>query len=560
MQRTYWKENVIYQVYPPSFKDSNGDGWGDLRGIISKLDYLQELGVGIVWLGPVYQSPFADNGYDISDYYEVHKDYGTMQDLEDLIAGLHERGIKLIMDLVINHTSDEHPWFQQSRTSKDSPFRDYYIWKPPGPDGKEPNNWRSFSNESAWQWDDQTGEYYLRLFDRKQPDLNWEHAPMREEIYSMIAFWLDKGIDGFRLDAINMISKDPDFPDAPEDARHPRGQEFYKNGPRIHEFLHEMYTRVLAEYPEIMTVGEAPTVTMEQVKEYTSPDRQELNMVLLMELMSIGKTPKDPWGVQPWTLKELKDKIVKWYKGAFSEGWYGVYMSTHDHPRMIPHLFGSGEHREAAAQMIGTFLHTIPGTPFVYQGEELGMSNTHYGSIEDYHDAGTIGFYRREIEKGTDGRKVLEQIHHRSRDGARSPMQWSGEAQGGFSTGKPWIPVNENYNEVNAEQQMQDPDSVFSHYKKLIALRKEFPVMVYGDFRLLLTDHDQLFVYTRSLGDERWLIVINFAHQEISVPWEQLENELQADGFHSERQRLLGGRSGKESLWQPYEACIFRLV
>ncbi|MFM9282244.1 glycoside hydrolase family 13 protein [Paenibacillus jiagnxiensis] len=538
MEQAEWKEAVIYQVYPPSFKDGDGDGLGDLPGILSKLDYLEKLGVGIIWLGPVYQSPFADNGYDISDYKAIHTPYGTMADLERLISELHNRNMKLMMDLVINHTSDEHPWFVQSRQSKDNPYRNYYIWKPPGTDGKEPNNWGSFTGESAWQLDERTGEYYLRLFDRKQPDLNWEHEPLREEVYEIIRFWLHKGIDGFRLDAINMISKHPDFPDAPEEARHPRGQDYFKNGPRIHEFLQEMHEKAFSFKPGLITVGETPTITMEQALQYTDPARKELSMALLMDMSGIGKDRQDPWRAVPWDTPALKKCISTWYKGVFQTGWYAVYLSNHDHPRLIPEWFGEGEEREMGAKLIATLLHTIPGTPIVYQGEELGLTNARYPSVEDYRDYGTISYYRKQIQEGVPVEEALERVHQRSRDGARAPMRWEKGKLGGFTIGVPWIPMNDKDAGIDAESEMARPDSVFHYYRRLIELRKQEPVMVYGDFKLLMPEHKQLMAYTRTYGKNTWLVLLNFDRQQTSFRTELAE--------HSQRELklLFGNKAG----------------
>ncbi|NGZ73752.1 glycoside hydrolase family 13 protein [Saccharibacillus alkalitolerans] len=532
----YWKEGVLYQLYPPSFKDSDGDGWGDIGGMLEKVDYLAELGVSAVWIGPVCDSPMEDNGYDIRDYYKIHDAYGTMEQMEELIAKLHERDIRLILDLVINHTSDEHPWFEASRSSKDNPYRDYYIWKPAAADGGPPNNWRSFSEESAWEFDEATGEYYLHIFDKKQPDLNWESEKMRRDLYRMITFWLDKGVDGFRLDAINMISKHPDFPDAPEDARHPRGQQFYKNGPRIHELLRELHDETFGRYPGTLTLGEAPTVTMDEVVRYTAPERREMDMVLQMELIRLGKDFGDPWKTDPnWSPVTLKESIVRWYEEVFGRGGYALYMSTHDHPRMLGTLFGdlSGKGGEAAKKMndaaakaIGTFLHTLPGTPLVYQGEELGMPNADYRSPGDYRDKATIAAYKRRAEKGEAADDVLASLHARSRDGARSPMHWTGGEQAGFTSGTPWIPLNPSGREANAEDERNDPASVFHHYRRLIELRKQSPVPARGALTMIPLEDEWMFAYIRETKDERWMVLVSFSDQErecgVHAEWARL--------------------------------------
>lgn len=528
----YWKEGVLYQLYPPSFKDSDGDGWGDIGGMLQKVDYLAELGVSAVWIGPVCDSPMEDNGYDIRDYYKIHDAYGTMQQMEELIAKLHERDIRLIMDMVINHTSDEHPWFQASRSSKDNPYRDYYIWKPAGENGGPPNNWRSFSEESAWELDETTGEYYLHIFDKKQPDLNWENENMRRDLYEMIRFWLDKGVDGFRLDAINMISKDPSFPEAPEDARHPRGQQFYKNGPRIHELLRELNDETFGRYPGTLSLGEAPTVTMDEVVRYTAPDRREMDMVLQMELIRLGKDFGNPWKSDPnWSPVTLKESVVRWHEEVFGGGAYATYLNTHDHPRMIGTLFGAAagesdgdsgiqktELNKAAAKAIGTFLHTLPGTPLVYQGEELGMPNANYRSPDDYRDKATVAAYKRRTDEGEPAEDVLASLHARSRDGARSPMHWTNGEQAGFTDGTPWIPLAPEGLEANAEDERKDRDSVFHHYRRLIELRKQSSVPAYGDLTMLPLEDEWMFLYTREAEGERWMVLINFSDKSRECP------------------------------------------
>ncbi|WP_172194030.1 glycoside hydrolase family 13 protein [Saccharibacillus qingshengii] len=579
----YWKEGVLYQLYPPSFKDSDGDGWGDIGGMLEKVDYLAELGVSAVWIGPVCDSPMEDNGYDIRDYYKIHDAYGTMEQMEELIAKLHERDIRLIMDMVINHTSDEHPWFEASRSSKDNPYRDYYIWKPPGEDGGPPNNWRSFSEESAWEFDEATGEYYLHIFDKKQPDLNWQNEAMRRDLYKMITFWLDKGVDGFRLDAINMISKDPSFPNAPEEARHPRGQQFYKNGPGIHELLRELNEETFGRYPGTLTLGEAPTVTMDEVVRYTAPERREMDMVLQMELIRLGKDFGDPWKTDPdWSPLTLKESVVRWYKEVFGRGAYATYLNTHDHPRMIGTLFGRGAGRdsgqtdmdlnEAAAKAIGTFLHTLPGTPLVYQGEELGMPNADYRSPGDYRDKATAAAYKRLTAQGMAPEQALAGLHARSRDGARSPMRWTDEAQGGFTTGTPWIPLAPEGSEANAEDQRSDRNSVFHHYRRLIELRKQSPVPAHGDLTMLPLADEWMFLYIREAQGERWMILANFSHEarECSVngEWARLaetgELLLGSAPAHAGTSgagapfRLVQGEYKLHLL--PYQSAVYRLA
>mgnify|MGYP003908718987 FL=1 len=513
MDKAFWKEAVVYQIYPRSFKDSNGDGIGDLRGIIEKLDYLQELGVDIVWLSPVYKSPNDDNGYDISDYRDIMDEFGTMADWEELRDGLHARGIKLMMDLVVNHTSDEHPWFMASRSSKDNPYRDFYYWRPGKPDGREPNNWLSFFSGSAWEYDEKTGEYYLHLFSRKQPDLNWENPRVRQEVYDMMRWWLDRGVDGFRMDVINCISKAEGLPDAGSD-RYAWGGEFFLNGPRVHEFLQEMNREVLSRY-DVVTVGETPGVTVEDARLYTDPRRNELNMVFQFEHMGVDHGPGGKWDVRPWDFRELKRILNKWQLGLQGIGWNSLYLNNHDQPRMVSRFGDDGKCRKESAKMLATMLHTMQGTPYIYQGEEIGMTNVRFGSIDDYRDIETLNMYREKVlEQGEDPQKVLKAIHYMGRDNARTPMQWDDGPNAGFTTGTPWIKVNPNYRDINVKEAMADPDSIFHYYRKLIALRKRHDIVVYGDFVPLLEDHPQIYAYLRVLGNERWLVLLNFFGSE----------------------------------------------
>ncbi len=514
-RRRWWKESVVYQIYPRSFKDSDGDGIGDLKGITEKLDYLEELGVDVIWLSPVYQSPNDDNGYDISDYRAIMDEFGTMADWEELLEAVHRRGMKLVMDLVVNHTSDEHAWFVASRSSKDSPYRDYYWWRP-GSDGKEPNNWESMFSGSAWEYDETTDEYFLHLFSKKQPDLNWENPRLRREIYEMMTWWLDKGIDGFRMDVINFISKVPKLPDAPdpEGKGYVSGADFFMNGPRIHEFLQEMNREVLHRY-DIMTVGEMPGVTPEEARLYTGEARNELNMVFQFEHMDLDSGPGGKWDVKPMKLTDLKRTMSRWQKWLEGCGWNSLYWNNHDQPRIVSRWGDDGEHRVVSAKMLATCLHLMQGTPYIYQGEELGMTNVQFDSIEDYRDIETMNMYREKVEKeGVDPTEVMRSIHKKSRDNARTPMQWDDSANGGFTSGTPWIRVNPNYPEINAAQAVKDPDSVFHYYRRLIQLRKKYPIMVYGIYDLILEDHEQIYAYTRSFKGEQWLVICNFSGEE----------------------------------------------
>jgi oligo-1,6-glucosidase len=518
MQRQWWKESVVYQIYPRSFMDSNGDGIGDLPGIISRLDYLQQLGIDVIWLSPVYESPNDDNGYDISDYRAIMGDFGTMADWELFLSESHRRGIKLIMDLVVNHSSDEHAWFAESRSGKEDPKRDYYIWRP-GREGREPNNWVSVFSGSAWKYDETTDEYFLHLFSAKQPDLNWENPALRHEIYDMMKWWLDKGIDGFRMDVINFISKDTAYPEAPGDGNgYQWGGQYFMNGPRIHEFLQEMNREVTSKY-DCMTVGEMPGVTPEEAILYTSAERNEVDMVFQFEHMDLD-SGNGKWDVRPWTLSALRDNVNKWQTSLQGKGWNSLYMNNHDQPRMVSRFGNDGEYRVVSAKMLATFLHMQQGTPYVYQGEELGMTNVRFGSIGDYRDIETFNYYREQIERGANEADVMRSIYAKGRDNARTPMQWTDSPNGGFTTGKPWLASNPNFTNINAEQAVRDPNSIYHYYRRLIELRKKHDVIVYGDFEMLAWEHGEIMAFRRTLGDRKLLAVMNFygGYPEFELP------------------------------------------
>lgn len=562
MHKTWWKESVVYQIYPRSFYDSNGDGIGDLRGIIQKLDYLQELGVDVVWLSPVYKSPNDDNGYDISDYQDIMDEFGTLADWEELLAGMHARGIKLVMDLVVNHTSDEHPWFQESRKSKDNPYRDFYIWRP-GRDGREPNNWGSHFSGSAWQFDEATGEYYLHLFSKKQPDLNWENPRVREEIYKMMEWWLQKGVDGFRMDVINMISKTPGLPDGPvtNAERYQSGAPHFINGPRLMEFLTEMKERVLSKY-DILTVGETPLVTPEDAVMITSPVSGALSMVFQFEHMGVdaehGKESRR--SIHPWKLADMKQVMSRWQTGLQGHAWNSIYLSNHDQPRTVSRFGNDREFRVASAKLLGTFIHLQQGTPYIYQGEELGMTNVAFESIKDYRDIESLNLYQELVEeRGADPAEVLRLVQVKGRDNARTPMQWDAGPQAGFTTGTPWIKVNPNYPTINAAQALADPDSVFHYYQKLIRLRKQSAAVVYGRYDLILDDHPEIYAFTRTLDAERLLVVLNFS---TATP----VFHLPADIPFTSHELLLGNYptdptpTPQEFTLRPYEARVYRLT
>jgi len=524
MNKTWWKESVVYQIYPRSFCDSNGDGIGDLKGITEKLDYLKELGINVIWLSPVYQSPNDDNGYDISDYEAIMTEFGTMADFDKMLNKAHSLGIKIVMDLVVNHTSDEHKWFVESRSSKDNPKRDYYIWKD-GKDGKEPNNWGSCFSGSAWQLDETTGQYYLHLFSKKQPDLNWENDKVREEVYSMMTRWFDKGIDGFRMDVISLISKDQSFPDGPTYGGLYGSFESCANGPRVHEFLQEMNKKVLSKY-DIMTVGECAGVTLEEAKQYANSEGTELNMVFQFEHVGLDDDENMKWSTKKMPLVPLKENLSKWQKGLNKVAWNSLYFCNHDQPRIVSRLGSEkDEYRELSAKCIATCLHMMQGTPYVYQGEELGMTNTVFNSVKDFRDLESINAYHELTEKGViSAEELFPKICHKSRDNARTPMQWDDSKNAGFTTGTPWIDVNPNYTKINAKEQVARENSVFNYYKKLIALRKEYEIIVYGDYNLLLPEDEDLFVYERSLDGKKLLVACNFSENEREFDFDIVKN------------------------------------
>ncbi len=524
----WWKSAVVYQIYPRSFADSDGDGIGDVRGIISKLDYLALLGVDVLWLSPIYKSPQDDFGYDISDYDDIDPMFGTMADVEELIAGAHARSMKIVMDLVVNHTSDEHQWFVESRSSKDNPKREWYWWRPtrpghePGSPGAQPTNWESFFSGSAWEYDEATGEYFLHLFSRKQPDLNWENPEVRQAVYAMMHRWLDRGVDGFRMDVINLISKallpDGSLPDGVvRGGAFGDGTPFCMNGPRIHEFLQEMNREVLAGR-NLIAVGETPGATVADAQLYTDPDRGEVNMVFTFEHVDIDNLPGgSKWDWAPLRLTDLKANLTSWQEGLADVGWNSLYWNNHDQPRIVSRWGDDGEHRVASAKSLGTVLHLMRGTPYVYQGEEFGMTNAHFTSLDSYRDIESLNWAGDAAGRGIPEDVILKALQVKSRDNARTPVQWDGSPNAGFTSGSPWIAVNPNHAEVNAELAVADPDSVLHHYRRLFELRHTLPVVVHGDFRLLLPAHEQVFAYVRSLEGTRLLVVANLSGDSTQI-------------------------------------------
>ncbi len=557
MEKQWWKESVVYQIYPRSFMDSNGDGIGDLRGILSKLDYLKELGIDVIWLSPVYESPNDDNGYDISDYCKIMNEFGTMEDWDELLHEMHKRNMRLMMDLVVNHTSDEHNWFIESRKSKENKYRDYYIWRP-GNEGKEPNNWGAAFSGSAWQYDEMTDEYYLHLFSKKQPDLNWDNEKVRQDVYDMMKFWLEKGIDGFRMDVINFISKEDGLPAVETDEEgYVSGHKHFMNGPNIHKYLHEMNEDVLSQY-DIMTVGEMPGVTTEEAKLYTGEARKELQMVFQFEHMDLDSGEGGKWDVKPCSLITLKQNLTKWQKALEQTGWNSLYWNNHDQPRVVSRFGNDGAYHTESAKMLATVLHMMKGTPYIYQGEEIGMTNVRFESIDEYRDIETLNMYKEKvIERGEDIDKVMQSIYIKGRDNARTPMQWDDREHAGFTTGEPWIAVNPNYKEINVKHAIQDEESIFYYYKKLIELRKNNEIVVYGTYDLILENNPSIFAYVRTYEEEKLLVIANFTADECVF-------ELPEDIIYSESELLIYNYdvenvSIENITLRPYEAMVFKL-
>ena len=513
--KKWLKEAVVYQIYPRSFKDSNGDGVGDLKGITSELDYIKGLGVDVIWLSPHFDSPNADNGYDIRDYRKVMTEFGTMADFDELLKGVKQRKMKMILDLVVNHSSDEHVWFAESRKSKDNPYRDYYIWRP-AKDGKEPNNWVSFFSGSAWKKDDATGEYYLHLFSEKQPDFNWENPTVRREVFDLMKFWLDKGTDGFRMDVIPFISKDQSFPDY-QSNYDGRPEYVYASGPKLHDYLQEMNREVLSKY-DVMTVGEAFGVTLEKTPLLVDERRNELNMIFHFDVVRLDRG--EAWRWKPWTLPDLKAIYGRFDKGLDVHSWHTVFLSNHDNPRAVSH-FGedSPEYRVPSAKALATMLLTLKGTPFIYQGDELGMTNYPFTRIEEFDDIEVKNAWKAEVltnQVSTD--EFIAHMLKTSRDHSRTPMQWDDSLNAGFTAAaaKPWLAVNPNYKEINAKQALGDQDSVYNYFREMIEVRKKTPALIYGDYKDLDPQNPVIFAYTRTLGTDRYLVVLNFSKDEVA--------------------------------------------
>ncbi|WP_395801147.1 alpha-glucosidase [Arthrobacter sp. FW306-04-A] len=557
----WFRSAVVYQIYPRSFADSNGDGVGDLRGIIGRLDYLNKLGVDVLWLSPVYRSPQDDNGYDISDYQDIDPIFGDLETLDELIAGLHARDMKLVMDLVVNHTSDEHPWFLESRSSLENPKRDWYWWRSPrdgaepGSAGAEPNNWGSAFSGPAWEYDQTTGQYYLHLFSKKQPDLNWENPEVRAAIYSMMNWWLDRGVDGFRMDVINFISKDQQLPDGPksDDKIYGDGGAHFICGPRIHEFLQEMHRKVFAGRDrQLLTVGEMPGVTVEDAAIFTDPARHEVDMVFQFEHVALDQEDGNKWRPKKLLLTELKKSLARWQEGLAARGWNSLYWGNHDQARAVSRFGNDGEYREVSAKMLAGILHLHRGTPYVYQGEELGMTNMSFGAISDYRDIEVLNHHREATTHlGHTDAEVLAALAPLNRDNARTPVQWDGSRNAGFTTGAPWIAVNPNARSINAAAQVEDPDSVFSFYREVIALRHRDPVVSHGDFSMLLPEDEHVYAFNRSLHGMEMLIIGNFSSTERLA-------EIDDDSWATAEQVLANYPLEKSLRLRPWELKVFR--
>lgn len=550
MEKKWWKECVVYQIYPRSFCDSNGDGIGDIKGITSKLGYLKELGIDVIWLSPVYQSPNDDNGYDISDYQAIMKEFGTMEDFDEMLSAIHAHGMKLVMDLVVNHTSDEHRWFVESRKSVDNPYRDYYIWRP-AKDGREPNNWGSCFSGSAWEYDPETEMYYLHLFSKKQPDLNWDNPKVREEVYQMMNWWIDKGVDGFRMDVISLISKKEGMPDGEAGINGYASFNETANGPHVHEYLQEMRRKVL-DRADTITVGECSGVTLEEAKKYASSDGKELNMVFQFEHMDVDAEGSNKWSEKKMDLRDFKEIMTRWQKGLEDIAWNSLFLENHDQPRSVSRFGNDGTYREVSAKMLATCLYMMQGTPYIYQGQELGMTNAPFDKIEDFRDLDSINAYHELTEKGIFTREeILRRIRYKGRDNARTPFQWNEEENAGFTTGTPWIMVNPNYKEINAKEQLAREDSVFHYFQKLIRLRKEHEVIVYGTYDLLLPESKEIYAYTRTLGETQLLVICNFTDSQVrfEMPEKFVQGEILIQNYENTEVRQC-------MEMRPYEAVV----
>lgn len=540
VKEKWWKSSVVYQIYPRSFCDSNGDGIGDINGIRSKLWYLAELGVDVIWLSPVYTSPNADHGYDISDYYGISPEYGSMENMKALIRECENCGIKILMDLVVNHTSDEHPWFVEAKKSKDNPYRDYYIWRE-GEKGDPPNELESGFGGSAWEYSEETGEYYLHFYHKKQPDLNWENEAMRKEIWNMMNFWIDMGIGGFRMDVIDVIGKIPD-------------QKIKENGPGLHEYLREMNRETFGN-KNLMTVGECWGADAENGNLYSDPKRKELDMIFQFEQMLLDQVPgKQKWDLKPMELKQLKRAFAKWQKALEGKGWNSLFWNSHDLPRIVSRWGNDREYRVESAKMLATVLHGMQGTPYIYQGEEIGMTNYPFSGIEDFFDVESVNMYQERKQMGYSEEEVMKSLCAKARDNARTPMQWNSGPKAGFTKGEPWCRINPNYTEINAEEALENADSIFHYYKKLIRLRKENPILIYGRFELLSPEDEHVFAYIREWKGKKWLVACNFYEDPAEFGYSGKGRVILSNYEQDSTARL------EQMILRPYEAAIYEII
>ncbi|KIL46604.1 trehalose-6-phosphate hydrolase [Jeotgalibacillus alimentarius] len=557
MAQPWWKKAVVYQIYPKSFNDTTGNGVGDLNGITEKLDYLNELGVDVLWLTPPYKSPQRDNGYDISDYFSIHEEYGSMEDFDRMLEEAHKRDIRIIMDIVVNHTSTEHEWFVESRKSKDNEYRDFYIWKDGKEDGSEPTNWASKFGGNAWQYDEASGQYYLHLFDVTQADLNWENEKVRREIYDMMNFWAEKGVDGFRLDVVNLVSKNQDFPDETGDGD---GRRFYTDGPHVHEYMHEMNQEVFSKH-DLLTVGEMSSTTIDHCIKYSNPEREELSMTFNFHHLKVDYPNGEKWTVADFDFLQLKDILSTWQVGMNEGGgWNALFWCNHDQPRVVSRYGNDGEYHRESAKMLATTVHMMQGTPYIYQGEEFGMTNPKFTSIDEYRDVESLNIYNILLEQGKSEEEILQILRQKSRDNSRTPVQWDDTEHAGFTSGTPWIPVAKNFKEHNAKTALEDRDSVFYHYQKLVQLRKDHDILTDGNYELLLADHPAIFAYTRSTENETLLVVNNYYAKEtvFEMP-ESLAEKL--EGFTRpdvliQNYSDVNGDAAHYTL-RPYESIVF---
>ena len=547
-KNNWWKEGVVYQIYPRSFKDTTGNGLGDLQGVIEKLDYIKSLGVNMIWICPVYESPNHDNGYDISDYKKISDAFGGNETFERLVSEMHKRDLKIIMDLVVNHTSDEHPWFKQAKTSKKNEYYDYYIWRK-GKNSGPPNNWQSVFSGDAWSYNLSTNEYYLHLFTKNQPDLNWENPKVREEVYDIIDFWLSKGVDGLRMDVISLISKRNSFSDVPEKMSFAQVMEkVYANGPKIHKYLKEMNSKILKKY-DIVTVGEGPGINLACGPKYVAENEKELNMIFHFDHLTIDFGPNGKYDPVTYDFIKFKEIFSQWDKALENNGWNSIFLGNHDFSRIVSRFGNDKIYREESAKLLITLLMTLRGTPYIYQGDEIGMTNISHPSIDDYNDVESLNAWEAAKKNGANMKEFLKAIHWQSRDNARTPMQWTDKKNGGFTTGNPWIKLNKNYKEINVENSEKDKNSILNYYRQMISFRKKYPCLVYGSFKDLLPEHDKLFFYERIYNEEQFLIIHNFSNSYTRWKNENTEYTIIKSNYKSSSQEELS----------PWESRIYKL-